>query len=488
MWIVPIGATGWWSDFATGRLSSIIVDVWIGVQKVRHAITLSLALLVLSATSVAASSHGLDRLKAYVAIDTTNPPGNETRGVKFFSAIFDETGISYETVESAPGRGSIWARLDGGREPGLVLLHHIDVVPATADQWDTNPLEAVAKDGVLYGRGVLDTKALGILHLEAFLALHKSKRPLQRDVIFMATADEEAGGLFGAGWLVENRPEIFDNVGFLLNEGGLGVESGSHTGFNIELAQKRPYWLRLIAADEPSHGSMPLPTSAPARLVQALSNIYASPFQPRITDSVRRMFRAMSENAGPDWKESFRDIDGAIRDPDFLRRFQAEKPRLHALVRNTCSITRLSGSKKINVVPPSASAELDCRILPDQSAQDFLNEIGARVDDSQIRIEEIMLFGAAESSADTDLYRLMERVSLTHYPQAGVVGAVLSGFTDSHFFRDLGITSYGYSPIVVPEAYVRSVHGNNERVGVDSFKKGIEMMTEIVREFSVSAD
>lgn len=454
----------------------------------RNSIILCTAFLMcFSATSVPAQSPGLDRLKAYVAIDTTNPPGNEIRGVDFFSDIFDQTGIAYETVESAPGRGNIWARLDGGNEPGLVLLHHIDVVPATRENWDSDPLMPVVRDGVLYGRGVLDTKALGILHLEAFLALHESNLPLRRDVIFMATADEEAGGLFGAGWLVGNRPEIFENVGFLLNEGGYGVESAGNTRFNVELAQKRPYWLRLIAADEPSHGSMPLSTSAPARLVQALSRIHASPFEPRITDPVRRFFSDVSAHSGPEWRKWFGDIDEAVRDPEFLKRLQAEKPRLHALVRNTCAITRLSGSRKINVVPPNASAELDCRILPDQSANEFLDDVRARVDDEQIEIEEIMLFGAAESSADTDFFRLLAQVSQAHYPSAGVVGAVMSGFTDSHFFRDLGITSYGYSPVVVPEEFFLSVHGNNERIGVDAFNKGIDMMTEIVSEFSVSS-
>lgn len=440
--------------------------------------------LLLTASSGQAQPSALDRLKAYVEIDTTNPPGNETRGVAYFSEIFDALGVPYETAESAPGRGNIWARLEGGSEPALVLLHHMDVVPATRETWDTDPLEAVVVDGMLHGRGVLDMKSLGVMHLEAFLALHQSGRPLNRDVIFMATADEEAGGLYGAGWLAEHRPEIFDGVGYLLNEGGWGTKSGDQVWFEVEIAQKRPYWLRLTATDQPAHGARPLTTSAPTRLIKALNRINDSPFKPRIIPSVRQMMQRIAALSGSDWEESLQDIDSAVLDPEFLRRLQAEKPVLHALTRNTCSITMLTGSQKINVVPPTASAELDCRILPDQDADEFLAEIRALVNDDQIGIEEIILFSAAESTVDTALYRLIEQIARRHYPQSIVVPAVQTIFTDSHFFRDMGIVSYGFDPSVSSEEVLGSIHGNNERIEIEAFNRGVRMMIEIVESFT----
>jgi len=443
-----------------------------------------------AALSLAAATHGaaqvtpLERLSAYIEIDTVNPPGNEVRGVEFFSRIFDEAGIAYESAESAPGRGNIWARLEGGDAPALVLLHHIDVVPATREAWDTDPLQAVEQDGKLFGRGALDTKSLGIMHLEAFLALHASGAALSRDVVFMATADEEAGGLFGAGWLVENRRELFEGVGYVLNEGGRGTQADGQRWFDIEVAQKRPYWLRLIATDEPGHGSRPLPTSAPTRLIAALQRIQSAPFEPRITPPVRTMFEGMARYVEPEWREPLRNIEQAVRDPEFLARFQSEMPGRHALVRNTCSITMLSGSDKINVVPPIATAELDCRVLPDQDAAAFLEEMRERIDDDHIRVEEIMLFGPAASSSDTPLYELLADVSRRHYPDAGIVTAVTSGFTDSHFFRDIGIVSYGFSPVMIEEGDARTVHGNNERIPIATFDRGVEIMTEIVRTFA----
>jgi acetylornithine deacetylase/succinyl-diaminopimelate desuccinylase-like protein len=445
---------------------------------------LALTLLATGTTAFAQTpTAALQRLMEYVEVDTINPPGNEIRGARFFAEIFDAAGIDYEIAESAPGRGNIWARLEGGDEPALVLLHHIDVVPATLSAWDSDPLVATIRDGVLFGRGTLDTKSLGIMHLEAFLALHESDRSLNRDVIFMATADEEAGGYFGAGWLIENRPEIFTDVGYLLNEGGRGAESGGQISFQIELAQKRPYWLRLTATDEPGHGSRPLSTSAPTRLIAALQRIQESPFEPRIVPPVREMFARIANSVDPVWQESLADIDTAIEDPDFAARFQAAEPSLHALIRNTCSITMLSGSQKINVVPPTSSAELDCRILPDQDADEFLEEIRSRVADDHIEIEQIMLFSAAASSADTSLYALLEASIRRHFPSAGIAPGVTTGFTDSHFFRDIGIESYGYNPAVRPAAAASSVHGNNERIGIATFNQGVDIMVETVGAF-----
>ena len=211
-----------------------------------------------------------ERLAAYIRVDTTNPPGNETRGVEFLGEILTEAGIPYETAESAPGRGNLWARLAGGRKPALVLLHHIDVVPADEQYWSTDPYAGVIEDGYVIGRGALDMKGLGIAQLQAFLALAASGQKLSRDVLLIATADEEAGGMFGAGWLAENRPELFENVGFLLNEGGGGTRfpDGS-VRFSVEVTQKVPLWLRVTATGRPGHGSAPQVETAVTRLLRA---------------------------------------------------------------------------------------------------------------------------------------------------------------------------------------------------------------------------
>lgn len=427
--------------------------------------------------------EAVQRVQEYLRINTVNPPGNETRGVEFFARIFDEEGIDYETAESAPGRGNIWARLEGGNEPALILLHHIDVVPADERYWSTDALSGIERDGMIYGRGALDTKAGGIVHLQTFLSLHRNRTPLNRDVIFMATADEEAGGFFGAGWLVENRPEIFDGVGYLLNEGGGGASMDGRVEFSVEVTQKVPLWLRLRARGEPGHGSRPLPTSAVTKLVRGLDNIREHSFEPRIIPAVDRYFQGLAETAGPEWEDHFRNMAETVRQPEVLARLQAELPGLHTLTRNTCSMTVLSGSNKINVVPPEATAELDCRLLPDQDPDAFLAELERVIDDPDIEFERIMGFSPAVSTTDTDLFRAIESVSSRHFPEARVLPMVQGGFTDSHFFRDLDIVSYGFFPFVIPVSDQGGVHGNDERISVENVVRGTRMMIELVEEF-----
>jgi acetylornithine deacetylase/succinyl-diaminopimelate desuccinylase-like protein len=427
------------------------------------------------------------RLQEYVRIDTINPPGNEIRGAEYFGRIFESAGIDYEIAESAPGRGNVWARLEGGGRPAIVLLHHMDVVPANEEHWTADPLGGEIRDGYLYGRGTLDTKTSGILHLEALLALHAAGRPLNRDVIFMGTADEEAGGFYGAGWLAEERSELFEGVGFVLNEGGggslgVGPEGEGRVRFEVEVTQKVPLWLRMVSVDEPGHGSMPRVTSSVSRLVEALARISRYEFAPRVVPAVDTYFKAIAADFDEPWRSSFGDLPTALDDPSFLLRLQLFNPFLHALTRNTCSLTMLEGSSKINVVPPQAAAEIDCRLLPDQDLDAFEDELRAVINDPLIRIERIMGFTPAVSPSDTELYAAIGSVGRRHYPGLKVVPSVLSGFTDSHFFRDMGIVAYGFQPIVLEPGERGRVHGNDERVRVESVVEGAGMMLELLEE------
>lgn len=428
----------------------------------------------------ALGDQSVELLQEYLRVDTTNPPGNESRAVEFFARILEEEGIRYETAESAPGRGNIWARLEGGGKPAVLLLHHSDVVQADPEFWDVPPLSGEIRDEYVYGRGALDTKTLGILHLQAFLAIHRSGRPLDRDVVFMATADEEAGGFYGVGWLVENRPEAFEGVGFVLNEGGrtLVTEEGAKQ-IGIEVTQKVPVWLRLEASGVPGHGSRPRAESAVTNLLGALDRIRAHEGEPRILPVVDRYFQGISVIRGEEWTESFLDMASSVREPGFLSRLQNHDPTLAALTRNTCSITRLHGSGKINVVPPTAAAELDCRVLPDQDVGAFVAEI-QRIAGEEVDVQTMMAFTPAISPTDTYLYATLEEVMQERFPDAVVVPAVSSGFTDSHFLRDLGIAAYGYTPLLVPVEDQAGVHGNNERVSIENVRRGTDIMQQVL--------
>jgi acetylornithine deacetylase/succinyl-diaminopimelate desuccinylase-like protein len=433
----------------------------------------SLLLLSVVAGAQSIEDEALDWLQQFIRIDTINPPGNETRAVDFIAGILEAEGIPYQTAESAPGRGNIWARLEGGDEPALIMLQHTDVVPADPNYWTTDPLSGEIRDGYLWGRGTLDMKGTGISQLATFISLKRAGVPLNRDVVLVATADEEAGGFYGAGWLVENHPEIFEGAGLLINEGGNGEQSDKELLFNVEVTQKVPVWLRFKAVDTPGHGSMPNATSAVTRIVDALGIIRANPFEPRIVPAVDAMFQSLAMSASPEWEDAYNNMSAAVTEPGFLARLQQHSPFLHALTRDTCSITRFGGSNKINVVPPEAWAELDCRILPDRPSEVFVDEMRGMIRETGVEIEVLMAFTPAVSPTDTVLYSAIEEVTAERHPGSRVMPSVASGFTDSHFTRDLGIPSYGFDPIVVPEAEFSRIHGNDERINVEAFKRGV---------------
>ena len=417
--------------------------------------------------------EALNWLQDFIRVDTINPPGNETRAVDFIANILEAEGIPYQTAESAPGRGNLWTRLEGGDEPALILLQHTDVVPADPQYWTTDPLSGEIRDGYLWGRGALDMKSTGISQLATFVSLKRAGMPLNRDVILIATADEEAGGLYGAGWLIDHHPEIFEGAGLLINEGGAGKQSAKELIFNVEVTQKVPVWLRLTAVDTPGHGSMPNATSSVTRIVDALSVLKANPFPPRIVPAVDRMFQSLSLSASTEWEEAYSNMTGAVKEPGFLEKLQKHSPYLHALTRDTCSMTRFEASNKINVVPPEAWAEIDCRILPDRPSELFVNELREMIKDTGVTIDVIMAFTPAVSSTNTLLYRAIEEVTAERHPGSRVMPSVASGFTDSHFTRDLGIASYGFNPIVVPEIEFVRIHGNDERVNAAAFKRSV---------------
>ena len=420
-------------------------------------------------------------LQQYIQIDTINPPGNEARAVDFLAEIFETEGIAYETVESAPGRGNIWARLEGGDAPGLILLQHSDVVPANEEFWTIPVLSGAIRDGFILGRGARDMKGLGTLQLATFLALHRSGVALNRDVVFMATADEEAGGFYGVGWLIENRPEIFEGTGILLNEGGGASRVGQQTVFSVEVTQKVPVWLRLYAIDTPGHGSSPRTNSSVTRIIRSLNTILENPFKPRIIGPVADYFSQLAVSMDEEWASYYADISAAIEQPGFVEKLHETRPSHNSLIRDTCSITRMSGSSKINVVPPTAWAELDCRILPDKPPELFISELNELIQHTGVEIQTIMAFTPAISDTNTRLFEAINSVTQELHPGSRVLPSVSTGFTDSHFTRDLGIISYGFNPLITNSGEHTGVHGNDEQVGEAAFRRAVGDYYAVVR-------
>jgi acetylornithine deacetylase/succinyl-diaminopimelate desuccinylase-like protein len=451
------------------------------------ALLLPAAVVTAQADREALAEQAVERLVSYLQIDTTNPPGNESRAVEFLAKIFEAEGVAYESGESAPGRGNIWARLQGGRKPALMLLNHSDVVPADASAWEEPPFAANIKDGEIWGRGASDMKSAAIIQLQAFLALHRQGRRLNRDVIFAATADEEAGGYLGAGWLAKQHRNLVRGTGYVLNEGGGGtLMEGGVPVFGVEVTQKVPLWLRLEARGNPSHGARPRVESSVTRLIRALSRISEYDFEPRVLPALDVFFKGTADLARSDLVESFRNMPEAVKDREFLLALQIYRPSVHSSIRNTCSITRLGGSDKINVVPVSAFAELDCRLLPDEDPDAFVEQLKSIMNEPDINISKLLSFAPAVSPSDTELFGVIEDVLTEEFPNARVLPSMSVGFTDSHFFRDLGITAYGFVPMLRDPREMKpgeGAHGNNERVSVENVKRGTRLMLEMLEQF-----
>jgi acetylornithine deacetylase/succinyl-diaminopimelate desuccinylase-like protein len=244
--------------------------------------------------------------------------------------------------------------------------------------------------------------------------------------------------------------------------------------------EKTPCWLRLTAKGTPGHGSVPRDNSAPSRLVRALGKLEAHETELKVVPAVARFFRSIADiQANPDLRRAFADIAAAIQDPK-LRSLVLANPQNSALLRNTIQPTVVSIGSKTNVIAPVATAEIDCRLLPGQKPEEFIAEVKRVIGDPDIEVETLLAFGATESPLETELYNAISGVIRSKDPGARFVPTVLAGFTDSHFFRDLGIVCYGFSPFLIPAEDFGGVHGNDERIPVESFRRGTRLLYEIV--------
>ncbi len=423
-------------------------------------------------------------LSQYVAINTTNPPGNELETAAWLKAVLARDGIEAQVFEPRPGKANLYARLagDGSARP-LILLNHMDVVLASPEYWKVDPFAGVVKDGYVWGRGALDMKGEGVVQLMTLLTLKRAAVPLKRDVIFLATADEEVGGGVGAGWFVEHHPKLVQDAEFLITEGGTirADANGRIEYYGIGTTEKSPFWLDVTARGTAGHGSRPTPDNPVHRLVRALNRIanYQTPLV--VTPATERYLRDLSTiETDPTRRAWLADVRSALRDSAAARALIADVT-YNALLRNTLSITGLRGSDKTNVIPPDASAALDVRLLPGQDPQAFLADLVRVVNDTAVSLTpQGPNWPATESPTDTELFRAIVAAARARDPKALVTTPPLTGFTDSHYFRRLGIVSYGVSPFPLNQAESRGVHGNDERVSLDDLTFGARFEYEVV--------
>jgi acetylornithine deacetylase/succinyl-diaminopimelate desuccinylase-like protein len=427
----------------------------------------------------------VDLMQQYLRINTSNPPGNEIEAAKFLKKIFDQHGIENEIFEYKPGRANIIARIKGnGSKRPIILLSHTDVVTAEPASWEVDPFAGVIKNDSIYGRGALDMKGEGLLHLMTMILIKREGPQLSRDVIFLGTADEEVDDE-GSLWMIANKADLFKNAEYLLTEGGDNLlEDGSVKIVGVDVAEKAPFWLRLTATGLPGHGSRPVNDSATNRLIRAMNRILDWETPVKLSPAVEQFFKDIAPLQREPLRSQFANIRESLKDPVFLKALTSQRD-FNFLLRNTISITMLSGSKQTNVIPNAATCNLDVRLLPGESPDDFLAALKSVIADPSIKVENVNRFKPPNSSQiNTELFSLIARKTKENHPGAVVTTKMLSGYTESQLYRQLGIVAYGWAPYYTTPEEDEGVHGNNERISVKNVRQGTREFYEIVKEIS----
>lgn len=411
----------------------------------------------------------IELLQAYIRIDTSNPPGRELDGARFLIDELARRGVKAELIESAPGRANVYARIKGRVDgEGLMLLNHIDVYPTAAKGWSEPPFAANTKMNMLYGRGALDMKSVGICQLLAFAEFAASGRVPERDIVFLATADEETGGDLGVAWLLEHRPDIFEGVGYALNEGGISESlEDEPTYFGIEVGSRQFVWLELRAKErrslERARSSM-LPLKDPRDPARVL---------PEMPGLLRDASRFRKDN-----RELLANIEQTIANGDLFRLALPYR----SLFYNSASLGGVhaadGGGFAMTVLLSN---------LPDQEPQAVIDKVRRITSPFGVEVAVIKTQGPAPITPfDTPMFEMIRSVMVEQYGDQIFVGPLILPFSsnDSRYLRARGIRAYGVSPFPLSIYQTWGIHGGDERVRLDWFVEGVNVMQRIVDRFA----
>jgi acetylornithine deacetylase/succinyl-diaminopimelate desuccinylase-like protein len=439
----------------------------------------------------AAARRARSLLGDLVAADTTNPPGNETRAVRLGAAQLRQAGIRYEVSEFEKGRGNLVARLEGdGSARPLLILAHIDVVGARGQAWSTDPHRMIEKDGHLIGRGVSDDLGMAAVALEVMRLLAQNRVPLRRDVILAWTGDEESGGK-GIRWLVQHKRSSID-AELAINEGGGIVldDSGRPKLVALQMAEKTYQDFEISARGPTGHSSVPLDENAIYRLSRALDRLGKHRFAARLLPVTRAFFAGRADREPPALGRAMRALASSRgRLPAGALAIVEADPILRANLRTTCVATLVSGGTRENALPAAARANVNCRILPDETSDDVRRQLVQIIADPQVRVRALEDSSRANPSPlEGPGPAAIRKIIGEMYPGIPVIPAMGRGATDSRHLRAIGIASYGLVPMPNTEANARRAHGIDERIPTASLRSGVELLYRLVIELAARRD
>ncbi len=417
-------------------------------------------------------------LSEFIKLNTTNPPGNEEVAAHYLEALLDKEGIKADIYAPAPKRANILAKIKGKqRGRPIILLGHVDVVPAGAEGWVEDPFSGAIREGYLYGRGAIDMKSQVICLLMAFIELKRQGITPERDMIFLATADEETGGELGVEYMVKKLPWL-RGASFVLSEGGCIVEEDGFQHAQVSVAEKKIAQFMIRAHGSGGHASMPHSNNANDKVVRAAHRLidFRMPFRP--TPVVTRYLTALLK--GNMIKgHAFSTLKEALRNERF-RAFVENHPVYNAILRNTIALTILKAGEKVNVIPTESTAQFDARILPEEKAERFLKAV-AKVAGKDVAVVSSGPYDSIPSSYRTDYFRMIRqavrKVKGNAFP---VLPFLTTGATDLRFFRRFGIAAYGFFPITLSKEELFRMHGLNERISLQNLEEGLYATQRLV--------
>ncbi len=435
-------------------------------------------------------------LSNLIKIDTTNPPGNETPAATYLHETLTKEGFRCEVIESTLNRGNLITRLKGtGQKPNLLLLSHLDVVPANANEWSVNPFGGIVKNGFVWGRGALDMKGMTAIETMTLMLLKRKGIPLKGDVILAATADEEMGGNSGAEFLLRNFPEkVF--APYVLNEGGgSAVPSRNRNVYTVNTAEKGLLWLRIRAKGTPGHGSMPyVADNAIMRMNKVVEKLGNYKAEVSLVPTLRQFLGEFAKTDSGLQQPISRMIAEPESSDDVLDELEKTDMSLvdevRPRIRMTISPTVIRGGFKENVIPSECEAVFDCRVLPGQTTTEALQLIRgllAEVGLDKLSFEVIQAQESSESAVDTPLFGVIRDVLGEFEPGCGVAPVLMTGGTDSRFFRRLSSVCYGFHPMRSETGYgvklTRREHGIDERISAENLVFGVSVLYETAKRF-----
>jgi acetylornithine deacetylase/succinyl-diaminopimelate desuccinylase-like protein len=434
-------------------------------------------------------------LQDLLRIDTTNPPGNETLAADYIAGVLQRVGYRTVQTESAPGRGNVTTRLAGGGQEPLLLLGHTDVVAADASRWSQPPFSGKLENGFLWGRGALDMKNMVAVELMVMLLLQRTGARPDRDVIFAATADEEAGkGNHGPGWLLDHHPEQLEAPVILTEGGGHDVMIGGRRFTTCQVGQKGICRMKVTARGRPGHGSVPHTDSAILALCAALAPLQSAdlPLQPSAT--MRAFLDGVACGQPDTLAADLRQVVDAEHSDAALERLPIDddtRAQWHSLLRNTASVTMLQAGSKINVIPGEAVAWIDGRLAPGATQESFLAELRAVLgDDLDFDIDQYS--PPLEARAQGGLYDVIVEVMGRHDPEAPIVPSLSTGGTDAKHIvpRRPGTQVYGFMPYRQQPGLeeMQLIHGHDERTSVDELLFATQVLYDVVTHYTHSTE